>query len=134
MKAILRTNHSDVINNRSVQMYLGHRDISVTQKYRNSDDMEKYRRAERLFQNFMEQMAKKALGEDTLECCFCGKPVIAYKSHNPAPAESDPTRRCCEDCNSSIVQPFRHKVFTTPEEQLDENCKQWLNNRISISF
>ena len=134
MKAILRTNHSDVINNRPIQRCLGNSNISVMQLYYYPDKKEISKEADELLQSIMDYAAKEALGEDTLECCFCGKPVIAYKSHSPAPAESDPTCRCCEDCNSSIVQPFRHKVFTTPKEQLDENCKKWLNNRISISF
>ena len=128
MKAILCSIH----NNRITQRIAGNHNISTTQKYCNYEENEKLIKAKQLLQDLMDNMAKEALGEDTLECCFCGKPVIAYKSHSPAPAESDPTCRCCEDCNYSIVQPFRYKVFTTPEEQLDENCKQWLNNRISF--
>jgi hypothetical protein len=40
----------------------------------------------------------------TIECSICGDPIPESLSHNAKPLNDG---RCCSDCNSEMVGPFR---------------------------
>lgn len=59
-----------------------------------------------------------------MKCCLCGKEIKSerfedYFGNNPSPVCTIEGARCCDECNDSIVYPFR--VFSiTSGDQIKE--------------
>lgn len=66
---------------------------------------------------------KKQKNQKNISCCICGKKINLNEGNNPFPVRESSDwcsdkNRCCGECNSEFVIPFRRIVYHFSEQDV----------------
>ena len=51
-----------------------------------------------------------------MKCAICGNEINNEFGNNPWPIRTDENARCCDECNTSFVLPYRIMLLGTSQE------------------
>lgn len=55
-----------------------------------------------------------------MKCAICGNEINNEFSNNPWPVRTDENARCCDECNTSFVIPYRIMLMRLNKKRKDE--------------
>ena len=55
-----------------------------------------------------------------MKCAICGNEINNEFGNNPWPVRTDGNARCCDECNTSFVIPYRIMLMRLNKKRKDE--------------
>ena len=55
-----------------------------------------------------------------MKCAICGNEINNEFGNNPWPVRTDENARCCDECNTSFVIPYRIMLMRLNKKRKDE--------------
>ena len=55
-----------------------------------------------------------------MNCAICGNEINNEFGNNPWPVRTDENARCCDECNTSFVIPYRVMLMRLNKKRKDE--------------